>query len=410
MKELLKNRAIQIALIVLAGESIFVLPFVIPRIFRPTYLSSMELDNTQLGNCFAVYGIVALVSYLFGGSLADKFNSRYLMGIALILTSFGGFYLSTFPSYINLLILFGYWGFTTIFLFWAAMIKATRIWGGNEHQGKAFGILDGGRGLVGASMALFGVFLFTLATIQITTEITQAQKNIAFEEVLRNLSIIVLVIGIIILLLLRVESDKNSSKLKLNQVFSVLKIKSLWLIMIIILCGYVGYKSTDFIPQFAHEILGYTEAQSAQLGTLLLYVRPLVGISIGFVADKKGILNLLIFSFILTLLLSFLFGLGYHDFIFGIYLLSVIAFGVGVYALRALYFATLGIGNIPIALTGTAVGLISVIGYLPDIFHGPLTGYFLDNFEGITGYNFIFLTLASFSLIGLTATIIFKRS
>jgi MFS family permease len=70
-------------LLVLAGESIFILPFVLARVFRPTVLDSFGLDNTQLGFCFSVYGIVALLSYIFGGFLADRFPPRKLIAVAL---------------------------------------------------------------------------------------------------------------------------------------------------------------------------------------------------------------------------------------------------------------------------------------------------------------------------------------
>ena len=60
-------------LLILAGESVFILPFVLSRVFRPTVLDAFGLDNVQLGLCFSIYGTVALLSYLFGGPLADKF-------------------------------------------------------------------------------------------------------------------------------------------------------------------------------------------------------------------------------------------------------------------------------------------------------------------------------------------------
>ena len=133
-----------LVLLILAGEAVFILPFVLPRIFRPTVLDVFELDNTQLGLCFSVYGIVAVISYLFGGPIADKYPPRKLMAIALWMTASGGLVFALFPSFGTLQILYGYWGFTTIFLFWAPMIKATRVWGGNTSQGRAFGLLDGG--------------------------------------------------------------------------------------------------------------------------------------------------------------------------------------------------------------------------------------------------------------------------
>ena len=70
-------------------------------------------------------------------------------------------FMSFYPSFFYMKFLFGYWGFTTIFLFWSPMIKATRMWGGQNNQGKAFGFLDGGRGLVAALIGSVGVFIFS---------------------------------------------------------------------------------------------------------------------------------------------------------------------------------------------------------------------------------------------------------
>ena len=48
--------------LILAGEAIFSLPFHIPRFFRPTLLDAFQLSNTQLGDIFAHYGLVALLA------------------------------------------------------------------------------------------------------------------------------------------------------------------------------------------------------------------------------------------------------------------------------------------------------------------------------------------------------------
>ena len=151
-----------LVLLILAGESVFILPFILARVFRPTVLEVFGLDNLQLGLCFSVYGIVALMSYLFGGPLADKFPPRKLIALSLWMTAIGGLVYASFPSYTILRMLYGYWGFTTIFIFWAPMIKATRVWGGSTSQGKAFGYLDGGRGLVGALFGTLGLIVFSI--------------------------------------------------------------------------------------------------------------------------------------------------------------------------------------------------------------------------------------------------------
>ena len=66
----------------------------------------------------------------------------------------------SYPSYSILKWLYGYWGFTSIFLFWGAMIKQTRIWGGSENPGIAFGFLSGGRGMVAALLSSLGILIF----------------------------------------------------------------------------------------------------------------------------------------------------------------------------------------------------------------------------------------------------------
>ena len=133
-----------------------------PRIFRPTYLDVFELTNFELGSCFSIYGTVALLSYLYGGAIADKFSPRKLIAGSLLLTALGGLVMSTFPSVSTLHVIYGYWGFTTIFLFWGAMIKATRVWGGTTKQGSAFGFLEGGRGFVAATIGAIGVYIFSV--------------------------------------------------------------------------------------------------------------------------------------------------------------------------------------------------------------------------------------------------------
>lgn len=403
-----------ILLLILAGEAVFILPFVLARVFRPTFLSAFKLTNFELGICFSIYGIVALLSYLFGGVLADRFQARKLMAASLILTALGGIYLASYPSYTMLKLLYGYWGFTTIFLLWAAMIKATRIWGGIKNQGRAFGFLDGGRGLVGAGFGALGVFIFSMFITSDVPEISTISRNEAFRYVILTSSVIVAFIGVLVFFYLKFSSTsdaKVSSNLKsVKDIKMVLKFPSVWLLMIIILCAYVGYKTTDVFSLYAREVMLFSEVDSAKTGTLLLYIRPVVGILIGFLADRSRASLYLILGFLLSIMGSALFASG----VLGpdsqlAFFLSMLLTAIGVYSARVLYFAVLEEGNIPLALTGTAVGIISFIGYTPDIFAGPMTGYLLDASPGEPGQQHVFMVLAAFSFIGLLAAIRFYR-
>jgi MFS family permease len=346
-----------------------------------------------------------MVSYPFGGPLADKFQPRKLIAVALWLTALGGFVYATFPSYTVLKVLYGYWGFTTIFLFWAPMIKATRVWGGTNSQGKAFGFLDGGRGLVGALFGTLGVLIFSLFIVSEIGEATATETSAAFKQVVIVSSCIVIVVGVLVWFFLRLDREIEKKivleQIKWTQVKEVLRLPSVWLLMIIIMCGYVGYKITDVFSQYATDVMLYNQVESAQVGTFLLYIRPVVGVLIGIIADRSKITLLLLLSFVIAFLGSLLFAFGFvEESLTALFFISIFVVAIGVYGIRSLYFAVMQSGKIPLVLTGTAVGLISLIGYTPDIFAGPAYGYLLDNSPGIKGHQHVFTMLAIFSFIG----------
>ncbi|AXT51021.1 MFS transporter [Aquimarina sp. BL5] len=392
-------------LLILAGESVFILPFVLARVFRPTVLEAFGLDNLQLGLCFSVYGIVALLSYLFGGPIADKFPPRKLIAVALWMTALGGLVYATFPGYTTLKLLYGYWGFTTIFLFWAPMIKATRVWGGTSSQGKAFGFLDGGRGLVGALFGAMGVFIFSLFITSEISEATVLESKAAFRQVILVSSGIVSLVGILVWFFMKLDQKTEQKiileKITISQVTAVLRLPSVWLLMIIILCAYVGYKITDVFSLYAKDVMLYDQVKSAQVGTFLLFIRPVIGVLIGVLADRTQTTFWLVVSFVISFFGALLFALGIiTTSATTLFFISILVVATGVYAARSLYFAVMQRGQIPLVLTGTAVGLISLIGYTPDIFAGPAMGYLLDNSPGIQGHKHVFWMLALFSSIG----------
>jgi sugar phosphate permease len=401
-------------LLILAGEAAFFLPFVIQRVFRPTFLDVFGLTNYQLGICFSVYGLVALFSYFFGGTLADRFSPRILMSSALILTAFGGVWMTFYPGYLGMQWLYGYWGFTTVFMFWGAIIKQTRIWGGLDNQGIAFGFLDGGRGLVAAILSSLGVWIYA-GYVSKQMEISLADRQQAFGAVILITSAIVALVGVLVFLFLD-KPIHPIKKVPMNTIFvwghfkKVLKIPSIWWLSLVILCAYMGYKVSDIFSLYAKEVMKYDEVQAAGIGSLLLYLRPVVGILIGFMADKTRGSLMIFWGFFLMLIGSLVFATGVID--PGLKPLFFIGIGlsaIGTYAARAVYFAILQEGSIPVILTGTAVGVVSFIGYTPDIFSGPLIGFLLDRSPGEQGHREVFGLLSLFALVGMFATSAFRK-
>jgi MFS family permease len=180
--------------------------------------------------------------------------------------------------------------------------------------------------------------------------------------------------------------------------------------MVIILCAYVGYKMTDVFSLYAKEVMLFDDIKAAKVGTYLLYMRPFIGVVIGMLADKTRASLWIIIGFLLMLVTSLIFSSGIINpqsmFLF---VASIGFMALGVYAARVLYFATLEEGKIPLALTGTAVGLISIVGYTPDIFAGPAIGVLLDNTPGEQGHQHVFLMMAIFSFVGCIASVLLYR-
>ena len=403
---------LSITLLILSGELIFLLPYILARVFRPTFLEVFNLNNFQLGSLFSVYGTIALFSYVYGGAISDKFQPKKLVSASLFFTALGGLVLATYPSYLILKILYGYWGFTTVFLFWGAIIKATRIWGGSKNQGEAFSFLDGGRGLVAASMGSLGLLIFSFFLTNDIASTNLIERKEAFRYVILFSSFMVFLIGFLVFFFMennqKDEMINISSLNSYSNIKTVLKIKSVWLIMIIIISSYVGYKVTDIYSLYASEVMLFDHVQAANIGALQLYLRPLVCIIIALLVDYRRYIYWIIIGYILILIGSIIFAFGIIELNMNfVFFFSLVIVASGTYAVRALYFSIMQEGRIPLVITGTAVGLISVVGYTPDIWVSPIIGYFLDRYPGLLGHQYVFMILVLFSILGLLASIKF---
>ena len=399
--------------LILAGEAVFFLPFVLPRVFRPTLLDVFGLTNLQLGVAFSAYGVVAMLAYLPGGPLADRFSARKLMSFALVATAVGGIALATIPSLAALKVLYGFWGVTTILLFWAPLIRATRGWGGAKLPGRAFGILDGGRGLVAAAIGSGAVALFSFFMPAEVQQATLQQREDAFRQVIFLFSGITFAAAVLVWFALPGRNepfDHSQNKFRTGGVGRVLRMPTVWLQAIVVVCAYVGYKGLDDVSLYAHEVLDFDEVQAAEVGTLSMWVRPFAAIAAGLLADRFGVARMTTFSLLLfgigsAVITAGVFRPGMTMFFFA----TLIATSAAVFALRGLYFAMMEAGRVPFGDTGSAVGIVSVVGYTPDVFMGPLMGILLDRWPGELGHQYVFAVLTLFALVGLLASIVFWR-
>lgn len=406
------KKIFQLVLFILAAEIIYALPYVLIRIFRPTFLYAFDISNTELGYCYTIYGVTALIFYFFGGLIADRYQPKFLISISLIATGLGGIVWVVFPSLMVLYILYAYWGITSILLFWASLIKATRIWGGNDKQITAFGLLEGGRGIVAAVIGTLGVVLFS--SLLPSPDLAKEQLQIVIKKVYLIVSIVTILLGFFFLLLPNYGKEKqkiiskNSYK---KNVLKAIQYPVIWILMLIILAGFIGFRIGEIFTQYASEIYGYNEKESATLGVFISYLRPVTCLLVILLAKNTKPTKWLVIGFFITTISSFFLTLNVSlitTYIAG--LTSLITTLIGAYTIRVVWFTILEETNIPLTITGTVIGIISIVGFSPDIFIGPLTGYYLDEIGGKVGYQYLFIFLFASSLIGLIASVLLHKT
>jgi sugar phosphate permease len=411
------RRALFMFSLVVAGEAVFALPFHVARYFRPTVLSVFGFSNTELGQAMAAYGVVAMLSYFPGGLLADRFSARSLVTLSLLLTAVGGMYMATFPGVLGMAMLWAFWGMTSISMLWAAMIRATRVWGGPEQQGTAYGILDGGRGLFAALLAVAAAQAFAWFMPDDVEAVTEAARATA----LRNTIFLYVAATFAAAALAwfgipaspphppHIATERDTRLWR--HLGTVLRTPAVWYQSIIVVTAYMAYKATDDFGLFAKAAYSMDEVESAWISGLSAWIRPFAALAAGWLATRKAASSVAAACFVILMI-----GFGAMAWMAvtpGLIwmLVSQIAIAcVAVYGLRGVYFALFEQASVPLAATGTAVGIVSVVGFTPDIFSGLVLGVLVDAHPGPLGHQLYFAVTAAVAGVGLLATVAFARS
>jgi nitrate/nitrite transporter NarK len=386
----------------LSGGIIFLLPYLFEVYYIPLR-EALDLSRTQLGSLMSAFGITALITYFPGGWLADRISPRKLISTSCISTGIAGFYFATFPSYRVSLAIHAFWGVAITFLFWGALIKTTRNWAPAHQQGRAFGILEGGRGVAEAVSSSLFLALFAM--------LGSGKVGLAWVIILFSITDVLL--GVLTWFALE-DSTRQASKERdqvlVSGIISVLKMPAVWLMSIVIFTAYCAYWGSFSFTPYATEVFGASVVVGGAIGVAKSWVKPIPAVAVGFLADKIGASRAIAWSFgiLITSFAVFAMTPGRPGWILMVLINTVVA-SLAVFAIRGIYYALLEEGGIPLALTGTATGIVSVVGYTPDIFMPLLGGALLDRYPGAPGYRILFLFVAGMCVLGLVAALLIMR-
>lgn len=410
-----KNKVTSMFALIIAGEAIFLLPFILMRVFKPVIRDAFLISDAQIGEAQALYGLTAVVSYFFGGFIADKWEPKKLLSLSLFLTAIGGFWMALIPSIFTLKILYAFWGISTILLFWSSLIKATRHWGSKHNQGLSFGLLDGGRGFFAASIALFGASILTYFFPEKGLEITFSNKVETLQYVIGTITCIVFLVALLVWKVLPKDPIKfengTAFQFDFKKAFSLMKKKKVIFHSLIIFCAYCSYKLTGVYGTYAKDVWNYSLEEATYFAVFIQYLRPIAAISVGWIADKYIPSKIIAPSFSALILASAILGFGLFNTQPVFLSFTIFIFmALGTYSLRGLYFAIIEETKTPIQMTGTLVGIISVVGFTPDIFMSLFIGYMLGENPTLIDYQHLFTTFTIIPIVGLLAALGFRKS
>ncbi len=386
----------------IGGAFVYTLPY-FRYYYYDAFVLHFNLNNTQMGMLGSAYGFLAMISYFFGGFLADRVSARKLLAFSMVITGLSGFVLLLFPSFPIVLGIHGLWGITTILTFWPALIKAIRMLAAANEQGKAFGFFESGRGITNAVqmsvvLAIFGVVA------------AKSGDKMGLTTVIAIYSVATTILGVALYFVLKDNEKEITAKFDINIAIQVIKKPHTWLITLIMFCSYATNMSFYYITPYATSTFATTAVLASALTILAQYCRPIASAGAGLLGDKLGSSKVIFGGFILMIIgwvgvmmtptdMSFIPAL----------IVACIAIYMSMYILQGLHYTLLEEGNFDVAISGTAVGIIATLGYLPEAICPIVAGRFLDIFPGIQGYQYYFSILVGLAVIGLICTVIWLR-
>ncbi|WP_225211979.1 MFS transporter [Stenotrophomonas lacuserhaii] len=411
-------RYMQLMLLVIAAGAIYPMLY-LRQVYQGTMLDVLAISNHQLGVLYSILGTAFLVSYLPSGWLADRISPRFLVSFSLLGTGALGLWYATLPGYAALLLIFSGFGVTAGLTFWAALLKRVKMIAQEREQGRFFGVLDGGRGLVEALLATVAISLFAWSV----NDHGQSRAE-GLRHVIHLYAATCIALGVVLGFVPDPESAAaardddaataagaagTSARLG-DDLRTLIRIPELWLVTAIVFCGFHFFWATySFSAYLEQDGLGLSATMAGVITTVKLWMRPVGGIGGGWLGDRFSKLGVLIAALLLSALGMLGLVLLPASHTISVLIVLVVFVGLMTYAIRGLYWAILDDCRIPARITGLAIGIISVVGYAPDAFLPLVNGWFTDTFPGLLGYQLYFTYVLVVGLLGAVAALVLKR-
>ena len=371
--------------------------------------------NSFIGLFGMAFGIVSMFGYPFGGIFADKFSEKWLLIIGGVLMGVCSFWFGIVPGKIEIIIIHLLYGVGTSFLIWSAYLKLTRKMGNAAEQGRMFSTSEFVRGIFGTVIGFVGVGFLGAAVLG-DGSLDPEALGAAWRNLLWVSGALFFVFSALVFFFVPADvkgaeeaDDAVQEPFSMRNVLTVLKMPGTWLIAALIFCCFSFTSAGNgYLGAYTVDVLGVDETTASTYAIIRNYIiAAVMTFAIGFVSDKIGSksktlgIYLIIASVLCALLIV-------TKSMFVLCLAISFAFAIVYSGMRGIYFATLSEVGIPLAMTGIATGIISMLCYLPDVYFAALAGSWLDKF-GLAGYDYIWIYTVACGIAGIVVAFITYR-
>ncbi len=379
----------------------YTLPY-IKYIFYDAWVAGLGLPegaNESAGWLLTFHMIGCTLLYIPGGYIADRFSPKKIIVVSLLGTGLLNLWYSFDPSYETGRIIWFLLAFTVGFAYWSGMIKAVRMLGTPEEQGRMYGWYNSGEGFfsascLGVATVAYGLSQVPLDSLQYAVWVqggfcvlAAVMTAIFFDESIAQ------------------QNATEEDTFQFRDVGKVLANPWVWCVSIVVMCCYGAYTGQSYLTPYMTQFLQMSAVAGAVLGIVRTKGARFVGGPIGgILADRIGSSCKVIIGsnvlMIIFLSLFFVIPNAAEATVLSVALSLVVA--VANFAGYNIMFATVEEAHIPRYLTGTAVGIISILGYSPDGFINALFGNWLDRFgeTSVEAYHYIFMFLIAMCVVG----------
>lgn len=208
---------------------------------------------------------------------------RILLPAGLIGVGLCGAYLTTLPPFSGYLIAFGAMAFFGEVVYWPVLLKAVRLLGNRDEQGRMFGFLEAGRGVVDVLIASGALFVF----VQFGEGKASMQAGLVYY------TLITIIVGTITYFIVDADDrtipqdDEDVNKQIFKGIKNVVKSPNLWLASFCIFFVYSAYCGLTYFIPFLKDIYALPVALVGTYGIINQYGLKMVGGPVGgYLADK----------------------------------------------------------------------------------------------------------------------------